>query len=131
MVEAKKRIYVNRVAATRRERIFELLCDPETATISWKELAKRVGLTPDGLQRYFSDKPFLAELEQRKAEARGGGGLAAVDRAMMKEAARGNVAAARLVYARMGHLGEQGSEDVEALVKELDEARAKLTKKKG
>lgn len=114
--------------AARRAALVDLLAGGEGVGLTRNELARRVGLKNyTGLRRYM-DEAFWAEVDALRRK-RAADPLHDVDVAMLVAARAGNVGAARLVYARLsGKVVEDEGEDIESLLKEMDELRVKLAK---
>ena len=127
MTEVKGR---KRQQMARAEVLIELLSAPETALLSSKELAAKLGLKPASLRCYLKDKAILDEVARRKALRANPrlDGLEGVDLAMLKSAQEGNVSAAKLVYARMGSWETPTVADVPALLEEIEALKKKLEK---
>lgn len=104
-----------------RKRVVEVLADGRFEGVRQEDLAKRLGMGARTFRDYLTPEVW-AEVEARRVRAESPT-LADVDRAMLVKASEGNVAAARLVYARLA-----GMEPQEALpsLEELEEAVRKL-----
>ncbi|RYG61708.1 MAG: hypothetical protein EON60_02465 [Alphaproteobacteria bacterium] len=104
-----------------RERILALMVQ-DGGRLTLTAAAAELGVGRRTLVDYMT-KEMRAEIAARKA--RGDGvSLEDVDRAMMRQACGGNVAAARLVYMRMAQKGEVGP------LPSLDDMEAELMKLK-
>ncbi len=109
-----------------RERVVVLMV-AESERLTLQAAAAALGVSRRTLTDYLT-KDVRDEIAARKA--RGDGvSLDDVDRAMMRQACGGNVAAARLVYMRMAQKGEVGPlptlEDMEAELMKLKQIEAK------
>lgn len=101
-------------------RVMALMGSQEGRFLSVKMVAERLGVDRTSVYRVMTPERW-ADVEARKA-ALGGEGLAGVDAAMMAKAQNGDVAAARLVYMRVGQMPAEeipSLEEMEEMVKVL------------
>lgn len=85
-----------------RQRVIDALASREGATM--KDIAARLGITRHTLRDYMTREVLNAVDDLREAMKQPG--IEMVDRAMLVQACKGNVAAARLVYLRMAQKGQ-------------------------
>lgn len=101
--------------------IVEAYAETPDATLAM--IAERIGAGKRTVGDYLTDE-VRRDIEARRKVLEQGS-LDDVDRAMMRQACKGNVAAARLVYMRMTQKGEIGP------LPSLDEMEAELVRLRG
>lgn len=114
-----------------RERIVALMV-AESERLTLHAAAVALGISRRTLVDYMT-KDVRAEIAARKAKG-DGVTLDDVDKAMLRQACSGNVAAARLVYMRLAQKGEVGRlpslDDMEAELMKLKQLEAKTNGKR-
>lgn len=109
-----------------RERLIVLMVE-DGDRLTLKAVGEALGVSRRTVQDYLT-RDVRAEIEARKAKG-DGVSLEDVDKAMLRQACSGNVAAARLVYMRMAQKGEVGPlpslEDMEDELLKLKQLEAR------
>lgn len=108
--------------AVLRQRMIAVLGAPENAGLSYARLAEKVGVGRWAFRRALTEA-VRAEVEARLAGEVTPMRLREMDKAMLAAACKGNVVAARIVYARAAGLAEAveppSLEELERMVAEL------------
>ncbi|NBX85879.1 MAG: hypothetical protein EBQ80_01315 [Proteobacteria bacterium] len=113
-----------RVRAFMWNRVVEFMTSREHEGLPQQVIAKRLGMSLPMLRDYLSDE-LWAEVARRRSGVVNVEELTLVDRAMLERAKEGSVAAAKLIYARLGGV------PVEDEVPSLEELEVELGKLKG
>jgi hypothetical protein len=103
-----------------RARLMAALLAPEGLLVSQQVLARRAGIHKQTAVKYLKDGRLRAEAERRLQEPVQAEDVAAVERALLARAKEGSVAAAKLLFGRLGLAeGAEVPAETPALVAEI------------
>lgn len=112
-----------RMAPAVRSAVVSVLANPAWDGLAQTALARRAGMSVRTLRDYMTPA-VVAEAAQMRGQRLGHEDLLAVDKAMLEKARAGNVAAAKLIYARVAGMAVE-DEEVPTL-EEIERALAEL-----